>query len=161
MSENFDFSELEINEISVVGPDKKHYTLREPTSKVSKAHRNAILKSSKLGPDGRVIGIDGLASVEVPYVAGCLWDEKSLNPPSALLESWPDRIVSKLYEKAKELSGETESHGLRSLLNEALELSSAPVSKEVLQQWSEQLREDKFKSLRTLFNFEDEDEAKN
>ena len=161
MSEEFNFGDLEIREVSIVGPDKKHYTLREPTSKVSKAHRNAILKSSKLGPDGRVIGVDGLASVEAPYIAGCLWDENGLNPPLALIESWPERVVSKLYDKVKDLSGETEAHGLRLVLAEALGLSSAPIAKDVLQQWANSLGEEKFKPLKTLFNFEDEDEAKN
>ena len=161
MSEELNFGDLEIREIPIIGPDKKRYTLREPTSKVSKTHRNAILKASKLGPDGRVVGIDGLASVESPFISACLWDESGLNPPVALIESWPDRVVSKLYEKIKELSGETEAHGLRSLLVDALDLPSAPVTKEVLQEWSNSLREEKFKPIKTLFNFEEADEAKN
>lgn len=161
MSEELNFGDIEIREVSIVGPDKKHYILREPTSKVSKAHRNAILKASKLGPNGRVVGVDGLASVEVPYVAGCLWDENKLNPPAALLESWPERVVSKLYEKAKELSGETEAHGLRSILADALGLPSSPIAKEILQEWSQGLRDEKFKPLKTLFDFDSEGEAKN
>lgn len=135
MDDILDFGGLEIRKKTIVGPDKKTYTLEEATGKVATEHRNAIMASSVFGPDGRVTGVKNLASVEARFVAGCLWDEKRRNPPEQVILSWPAQVVKKLYEAAQELSGMNEESPLYEAMEKALGLENSPFSFEDFCDW--------------------------
>ena len=148
--EPLDFGDLQIQEVSVTGPDGKAYTLREASGRVATNHRNAIMASSRLGPDGKVIGVSNLASVESVFVAGCLWDEKEKNPTVTLIESWPARVQKKLYETAKELSDFSETSPVFKSLEAALSLEDAPIDLASFVQWVQSLEGREFKPLQRI-----------
>lgn len=149
--ESFDFSDLNIQEVSVVGPDKKPYTLREANGKAATDHRNAIMASTVFGPDGKVTGIRSLASVEASFVAACLWDAQERNPTTALIQTWPARVQKQLYEKAKDLSDMNEGSTVAEDLEKVLSLEGSPVSFEDLSAFICLQTADEFKSLVKLF----------
>ena len=123
-----DFGSIEIQEVKVISPDKKEYTLREANGSAAKDHRNAIMASTQFGPDGRVTGVKDLASVEAKFVAACLWDGNNRHPAVAVVETWPARVQKQLYEKAKELSHITEESPIRDALKSALSKEGSPIT---------------------------------
>jgi hypothetical protein len=156
MSDEFDFSGIEIKEITVVGPNKVEYTLREANGRTAKEHRNALMSSARFGPDGKCIGLESLASVESKFVASCLWDKQGRNPSFTLVEQWPARIQKKLYEKAKELSDMGEEQPIKEALEYALSLDDSPISFEDLADWISKIEDqDKVKPLKRIFDERD------
>jgi len=149
--ESFDFSDLTIQEISVVGPDKKQYTLREANGKAATDHRNAIMASTIFGPDGKVTGIKSLASVEASFVAACLWDAQGRNPTTALIQTWPARVQKQLYEKAKDLSDMGEGSTIAEDLEKVLALEDSPISFDDLSTFICKQTADEFKNLVKMF----------
>ena len=153
--EPLDYSTLTIQEVPVTGPDGKHYILREASGKAATDQRNAVVASAQIGPDGKVVGIKNLASVEAKFVADCLWDDKGKNPPVALVLSWPARVQKQLYEVAKELSDLGEESSLYEAFENALGREDSPISLEDLSKWVSILTEDEFKPLVDLFKRHD------
>lgn len=155
-----DFGSIEIQEIKVIGPDKKEYILREANGAAAKEHRNAIMDATKFGPDGKVIGLSGLASVEAKFVAACLWDDKGRHLPVSVIEAWPARVQKQLYEKAKELSHITETSPVRDSLKAALSTEGSPITFDELSAFIESVADTKeFKPIKRLL--EKEDSVKN
>lgn len=142
MDDILDFGGLEIRKKTVIGPDKKTYSLEEATGKVATDHRNAIMASSVFGPDGRVTGVKNLASVEAAFVAGCLWDEKRRNPPVQAILGWPSQVVKKLYEAAQELSGMNEESPIYEAMEKALAREDSPIEFEDFCDWVATIEKD-------------------
>lgn len=87
------------------------YILREASEDAVCKYRNALLKSTKLGPEGKPSAIDGMADVEPLLVSFCLFEkydhkgvQKERNVSLQTIRSWPSRIVTQLFDKAKEIS---------------------------------------------------------
>lgn len=90
----------------------KAYVLREVNAGGAARYRNAMLKATKLGPDGKVVGFDGLASTELYLVALCLFEQvdgKERPVSQAEVETWQPHVVAKLYAEAKRISRLDES----------------------------------------------------
>jgi hypothetical protein len=109
--EVMDFDSLTPNEVQVK-KDGKSYILREASSDAVCRWRNAILKTTKYGPEGKPEHIDGLHDADPLLVALCLVEEVTLpngaiarQPVSvATVRSWPYRMQKALYDRAKEIS---------------------------------------------------------
>jgi hypothetical protein len=107
MSNEFDFSSLELIEVPVKIKDKS-YVLREASEDASAKYRNKQIESTIM-VDGKPSGIRGLADAGALLVASCLWvrDEKGAETgqvPLSFVKALPYRISKKLFEKAKEIS---------------------------------------------------------
>lgn len=150
-----DFSAIEIREIPVVGPNKEHFVLREANGRAATDHRNAIMSSSEFGPDGKVIAIKDLASVEAKFIAACLWDDKGRNPSPSLIQSWPARVQKQLYEKVKELSDFGDESIVAEALKKALSREDSPITFSTLSEWAKSLPNEEFSSLKILFGSTD------
>lgn len=93
--------------VSVAG---KKYVLREASGDAACRYRNALLKSTRLGPEGKPSVIDGLADVEPLLVSLCLFEVLSDGTlakgpvPAHVIRSWPARIQKALFERAKQIS---------------------------------------------------------
>ena len=164
MSE-LDFSSIEIQEQVVIGPDKKRYILREASGKTAREHRNALLASTQLGPDGkggfRVTGLQDLASVEAKLVASCLFDENGKTLHYQTVEGWPARVQKALYERAKELSDLGEDDILGDKLKKALRRKDSPIEYEDFAAWAKTLKDDDEELSRISNIFSEENEVKN
>jgi len=105
------FDDLSLIEVSVRIKDVQ-YVLREGTAEAVRQYRNSIVRSTKLGVDGRPTSIDGIADCDLLIVSLCLFehykkgDKDYERPvPLAALRLWPDRVVKNLCERAKLITG--------------------------------------------------------
>jgi len=124
MSSEFDFSSLEEICIPVTVPDGVKYVLCEADGDTVVAFNNARAASAKI-KDGAVVGVSGPGHVEPLLVSRCLFpadagdstkpvktrpdphnSRKSISNhvSESLVRSWPGKVQTKLYEKAKEIS---------------------------------------------------------
>src|SRR4051812_878860 len=68
-----EFDSLEPIEVPVrLG--SKSYVLREPSEDIACKYRNALLKATKLGSDGKPTSLEGLADIEPQLVSWCLFE---------------------------------------------------------------------------------------
>lgn len=119
MSEELNFDDLAPIEIPVkVGG--KAYLLREASGDAACKWRNALLKATRLGPEGKPVSIDGMADTEPLLISLCLFEtadngdgsRTATKPVSiATIRSWPARVQAKLFAKCKDISAldETET----------------------------------------------------
>ncbi len=113
----FNFDDLMPIEIPFSLKDAKghkvDYVLKEPTGDAACKYRNSILRSSTIGSDGKPTSFGNLADSEPELVSMCVFriDEAGNHKPVRLDEvrSWPSRIVSSLYKKAKDIGKLEES----------------------------------------------------
>lgn len=118
MSDQLVFEDLNLIEEPVTIAGTK-YLLREANGAAACAWRNAQLACTKLGPDGTTIGIGNIADTEPLLVSLCLFvAETGKTVPLPVVRSWPDRVIKRLAERAKEISGLNETDNKESLLKQ-------------------------------------------
>jgi hypothetical protein len=100
---NFDFDNLEPICISVRYKGVE-YILKEASEGSACKYRNATLNAYRTDEQGKVIGYAGLADAEPLLVSECLFTTDDKRVPLETIRTWPARIVSPLFEKAKEIS---------------------------------------------------------
>ncbi len=85
------------------------YILREATEQVQRDYQNLGIRLSKQVQDGKISSVEGLGDLQSHLVSGCLFkiDDKGKEIPVKKQElfTWTGKIVKKLFEKAKEISG--------------------------------------------------------
>lgn len=100
------FDDLTLREVPVrLGGTR--YLLREASGGAACGYRNAVLRATKLGPDGKPASFEGLADAEPVLVAGCLFEETPAGPrpvPLATVRGWPAKVVKRLFLEAQKLS---------------------------------------------------------
>lgn len=101
--------DLTTNKIVVpVKIDGVEYTLEEASGDVACKYRNRFLECTKL-ENGKVIGVQGTADLEPFLVSMCLWHMaeggKKTNVPAVTIRSWPSKIQTQLFKRAKDISG--------------------------------------------------------
>jgi len=168
----FDFSDLKIQEIDVRGPDGHDYVLREANGAAARKYNDARMSGIKF-KDGSAESITGMGGLEPLLVALCLYrtsdDKGNELPPSGFLpmaskqvyieREFPGRVIKKLHDKAKELSNLSEADPYGDTLKKALGLGGAPTTYDALKEFVEGLPKTKeYKALQAIF---EEDEAKN
>lgn len=158
LTKQLDFSSLERIEIPFTGPDGKSYVLREANGAAAKQYRNRQAECSVLGPDGRVSGLRNLGELEPLLVSLCVFTDKGMTVNQSVIEKWPGRILTKLYDAAREISELGGEDQTKAALEEALELPGAPVSLQALRDWVNSLEGDQFRVLKALLR---EEPAKN
>jgi hypothetical protein len=97
----FDTIDLQEVPVQIAG---KHYTLREANGEAARRYRNALLRSAKLGPDGKPVSLDGMADAEMILVNECLIDKSGRKTPIQVLGSWPASVVKRLFNKVYSIS---------------------------------------------------------
>lgn len=159
----FDFSNIVIQEIPVQGPDGKEYILREATGAAAKKFNNARTGGIEL-KDGKPAGLHDVGDLEPLLVSLCLFGEPGARPVTQkFVESWPARVVTKLYDKAREISmlDASGANPVKTAFERALLLRDSPVELSAMTEFIKGLPkdEDEWDPLRTLFA--DDDTAKN
>lgn len=108
--QDFNFDDLAPKEIRLSIGGKKHL-LREASGDAACKYRNAIIGSTRLGPDGKPTSIHGLADAEPMLVSLCLFElyehqgqEKERPVLLSTIRGWPARVLKPLVEKVKEIS---------------------------------------------------------
>jgi hypothetical protein len=109
MSNDLDFGSLKIRREKVTGPDQKKYILQEANGETGTRFTNARANSIVF-VDGKMSGLRDPGNVEILLVALCLFPideegnmaQQSLTPD--MIRTWPDRVLKKLFLRAKEIS---------------------------------------------------------
>jgi hypothetical protein len=104
----YDDSELKEVPISIGRGDKaKAYILRQPTAEVARKYRNTAIRAARMS-DGKLVGIDGAADVEIMLVSECLHELNAEGQvlrlaPVGVIRALPAPIVRDLFDRAKAL----------------------------------------------------------
>lgn len=115
-----DFRDLQPQSIPVpIG--KECYRLFEASGDAARVYRNSVLRSTKLGPDGKPVSVEGLADAEPLLVSKCLYKaDGDFNVPTDgngwptdptklvhqnVIMRWPQRVQKGLYDWVMRVSG--------------------------------------------------------
>ncbi|MEM2932494.1 MAG: hypothetical protein QXI61_06605 [Nitrososphaerota archaeon] len=101
----FDFSNLSVIEVPVIGPDGQKYVLKEATAKVAKEFNNARISGVVLGPTGKPQRLESIGELESLLVSLCLFHEDGRPVLRQQIEKWPAKVVKSLFDEAKRISG--------------------------------------------------------
>jgi hypothetical protein len=164
MSNDFDFDLTpRIQEITI---GENRYVLKEADESSATQYRDAMLRCTKLGADGKPTQVDGLAATEPLLVSLCLMktgNDGHLIPAGLqFVNGLPSRIVKKMYMWIRDSSDLAEETNERSLLSEALSMKDAPITLPVLRDWANtNLDQKEFKPLLDWLKPTAEETAKN
>ena len=160
MTDELDFDDLVEIEVPIKVKGKD-YILREASSQAACAYRNAMIRCTTLGPDGRATRMDNIADTEPLLVSLCLFQTDGKPVDLGTIRSWPTRVVTALYDKAKEISSLNEVPTEKELLLEALVLPTSPCTIQELRDFIKDLNPDKYAPLQKWIKPTPEEEAKN
>lgn len=143
----FDFDSLELAEVPVKYRGTE-YTLQEASGRAAKEYRNARIRGARLGPDGSVVSMGDVGTVEPLLVSLCLFNNKNnKNVPQPIVESWPEKIVKPLFDWVMENSDLTEEPKEREQLQKALDSPDSPISLGQLRDFVGGLSEEDFADI--------------
>lgn len=120
----FDPGDVTLRETEPFKLGNHNYVLREATGTAATQFRNKIMSCSVLGPDGKVVKVQGLADVEPFLVSLCLFKvttDKEGNQIKVPLKendvkTLPDRIVKKMFKQARDMSELEDDETMESLV---------------------------------------------
>lgn len=99
-----DFSAYKPQSLTVKMPDGKEYTLKEANGEDGLAYRNAVLECTQYNDDGKPTKMKGLANVDHLLLSRLLVDSEGKSVSIQTIKGWPSSIVTRLVDKAKEIS---------------------------------------------------------
>lgn len=110
----FDSLELKEVEVKLAG---KEYILREASSAAGVMYRNAMLKATKLNPEtGKPASLENFADAEPLLVSLCLVrKEDGAAIPLTTIKTWPSKVVTDLFDRAKAISNLEEKKDIEAL----------------------------------------------
>jgi len=98
------FDDVSLKEIPV-SIAKIKYVLREANGKAAQAYRAATVKGLSVSKDGTMQHLSSSMVAEHVLVSHCLFKEDSgLGVGLDVIQSWPNRIIRPLFDRAKEIS---------------------------------------------------------
>jgi hypothetical protein len=109
MFENFDFGSLQLIEVPITGPDRKKYMLREASGDAVAKFNNARARCVRF-QNGGMSAVDGQGDLEPLLVSYCLFEVydtgevATKSVPVAMVRNWPERVIRRIYDKAREIS---------------------------------------------------------
>ena len=131
----------------------KNYVLREATEAVAKKYQDAASGSVKMR-DGKIVGIQGLGRLQTLLLSLCLseiGDTKADGSPvlmpvkEAVIDSWPAKVVRRLFDECKKISGLDEKPTQKELERQYAELCeqlfSVASNEQEKQDWLEWMNE--------------------
>ena len=155
-----DLGDISLAEVNFKIGDNE-FILKEASGEAACAYRNAILRSTELGPDGRPSKLSNLADTEPLLVSLCLFNIDGRRISVNDVKKWPNRIVKKLFDKAKEISELGEEAPERKQLEEALDSPGAPCSFKDLRKFVSGLPQESYGVIQTWMGPEVEETIKN
>jgi hypothetical protein len=106
-------SEIRFDDISPIEVEvfvgKEKYILRETSGAARVIYDNARLACYEY-QEGKLVKVHDIANIEVLLVSLCLFMSDGVTPVSEVtIKMWPGRVYKTLYEKAREISGMSET----------------------------------------------------
>lgn len=108
MSEAQEFS-LELEEIPIKIKDKNgttlEYSLRELDGFERDKYLNSLSDRIRIDVNGKPSGVKNFDGLQASLLSKCLWDAEGKLVPISVVQKWPARVQSSLFEQAQKLSG--------------------------------------------------------
>jgi hypothetical protein len=106
-------SEIRFDDISPIEVEvfvgKEKYILRETSGAARVIYDNARLACYEY-QEGKLVKVHDIANIEVLLVSLCLFMSDGVTPVSEVtIKMWPGRVYKALYERAREISGMSET----------------------------------------------------
>jgi hypothetical protein len=106
-------SEIRFDDITPIEVEvfvgKEKYILRETSGAARVIYDNARLACYEY-QEGKLVKVHDMANIEVLLVSLCLFMGDGVTPVSEIsIKVWPGRVYKALYEKAREISGMSET----------------------------------------------------
>lgn len=106
-------SEIRFDDITPIEVEvfvgKEKYILRETSGAARVIYDNARLACYEY-QEGKLVKVHDIANIEVLLVSLCLFMSDGVTPVSEVtIKMWPGRVYKTLYEKAREISGMSET----------------------------------------------------
>ena len=106
-------SEIRFDDITPIEVEvfvgKEKYILRETSGAARVIYDNARLACYEY-QEGKLVKVHDIANIEVLLVSLCLFMSDGVTPVSEVtIKMWPGRVYKALYEKAREISGMSET----------------------------------------------------
>lgn len=106
-------SEIRFDDITPIEVEvfvgKEKYILRETSGAARVIYDNARLACYEY-QEGKLVKVHDIANIEVLLVSLCLFMSDGVTPvPEVTIKVWPGRVYKALYEKAREISGMSET----------------------------------------------------
>ena len=106
-------SEMRFDDITPIEVEvfvgKEKYILRETSGAARVIYDNARLACYEY-QEGKLVKVHDMANIEVLLVSLCLFMGDGVTPVSEIsIKVWPGRVYKALYEKAREISGMSET----------------------------------------------------
>lgn len=112
LSEPMEFDDLEpiVVPVTLTREGRKvPHLLKEASEDAAVKWRNAAMKHARYGESGRIETLPSVADCEPVLVALCLFevlpDGSHRAVPESIVRQMPSRVVSKLFERARKISG--------------------------------------------------------
>jgi hypothetical protein len=106
-------SEIRFDDITPIEVEvfvgKEKYILRETSGAARVIYDNARLACYEY-QEGKLVKVHDIANIEVLLVSLCLFMSDGVTPVSEVtIKMWPGRVYKALYERAREISGMSET----------------------------------------------------
>lgn len=156
----FDFDSLEVEfPFTYKGVE---YQLRSASGSAAREFNNARINRISFN-NGKASGIKNLGDLPPLLVHLCSFDASSgKQVPMGVVDTWPAKMVEKLYQKALDISGlRDEVSKVQYEVQEAFSRDDSPISLQNVREWVNSLPSDKFKTLQDTFDLTEEEKSKN
>ncbi len=92
--------------VTLTGQDGKEvtYELREMMASVRDKYLDQLGERMKTGPDGKVSGVKKFDGLQTALLEVCLFDAEGQPVKKAVIQNWPARLVSSLFDEAQKLN---------------------------------------------------------
>jgi hypothetical protein len=149
MNSFFDISDIQPIEIPFEYNGVK-YLLKEANGAAAKRFKNERTNRLKYGPNGKLESLKDIADLAPMLVTLCVTTEKGAAIPQTVIEQWPDKLVQRLFLKAKEISGFDEiTVNPATILESLLSEKDAPFDQEKVKEWILTLDPTKYRDLQS------------
>jgi hypothetical protein len=98
--------ETTLNEVPV-SIDGQPFVLREFTGRKKGQYLSTLGKRVVLNDQGKVTGITNFEGMESSLLTLCLFDREGKAVPASTIDSYPSKMLAKLFAAAQELNGLT------------------------------------------------------
>jgi hypothetical protein len=130
----------------------KRYVLHEASGAIAKKFQNERTNRFKLNSNGKIEGVRDAADLAPMLVAWLCKTSEGSSLPQTLIESWPDRLVQKLFQKAKEISGIDEAVLTPAdIVSSLLKEPGCPIDKKEFSEWIKTVQGEKYEGLKKKF----------
>lgn len=95
----------------------RSYVIKEASGDVVARWKNMMAKEVRMR-DGSVVGLNNVADFEPILVSMCLFENTGSQEkpvPVVVIRSWPNRVVTRIFETVKSISGLDDDNNVESL----------------------------------------------